>query len=106
MFAPLALSTNSLSPEEEKKWNRNQDCCNTAEDSRAPVNAEIIVHGDNEQRKCISHHGSKESVGGHRTGTEASKRVDQVVESCLKDGCESEADQPDADDGGPVVDFR
>lgn len=106
MFAPLAPSTDSLSPEKEQKWNGNQDCCNATEDSRAPINAEIMVHGDNKQRKCTSHHGSKESVGGHRTRTEASERVDQVVEGCLKDGCESKASQCDADDGGPVVDLR
>lgn len=106
VLAPLASSTDSLPPEKEQKWNGNQDCCNETENSRAPINADIVVHGDNEQRKCTSHCRSKEGVGGHRTGTEASERIDQVVESCLKDGCETKAGQCYADDRGPVVDFR
>lgn len=105
VLVALASSTDSLSRQKEQKWNRNQDCCNATENSRAPINPEFMVHGNNEQRKCTSHHGSKEGVGGHRTGTEASERVDQVVESCLKDCCESKAGQCDTDDGGPVVDF-
>lgn len=98
MFAPLSASANIPSPNEEQKWDRDQNGCKAAEYRGPPVDTNIVIHGQNEQRKCTCHHGPKKGVCRDGTGTEAGESVNQVVESRLKNGCESKSSQGNAND--------
>lgn len=56
MLAPLSASANIPSSDEEQKWHRDQNGCKAAEYRGPPFDTNIVIHGQNEERKCTCHH--------------------------------------------------
>lgn len=64
----------------------------------------MVIHGNDKKRKRAREDGPQECIHRDGTGAEAGEGVDKVVQGCLEDGREAEADEGNADDGGPEVD--
>ena len=103
--APLAVGPDGAAPPGEEKGDGDEEDGEAAEDGVAPVDADVVVHGADEEGEGAGEEGAEEHVGGDGAGAVAREGVDEVVERGLEDGGEADAREEDADDGGPVVHF-
>lgn len=103
---PLATGPNAPSPFSKEKRHGHEEDGDDAEDGVAPVDADVVVHGPDEEGEGAGEHGAQEHVGGDGAGAVAREGVDEVVERRLEDGREADAREEDADDRGPRVHFR
>ena len=87
----------------KQKRYRDQNNCENPENRVAPIHADVVIHGPNEQRERACEHGSQKHVGRDGAGAITRKSVDKVVEGCTKDCRETDTGEEDADNGRPVI---
>jgi len=97
------MGSDLLSPFEKEEGGREEEHTNAGEDGAAPVDADLFVHGPNEEREGPRRHRSDKRVGGNSAGAVAGECVDEVLEGGLEDGGEAEPRQEDAHDRRPGV---
>ncbi|KAJ8608654.1 hypothetical protein MRB53_039538 [Persea americana] len=95
------LTSNTYLPQEER--NRNEHYTEEAEQTRRPIDTEVVVHRRREQRERGAEAGPHEVVAGEHGRRFRRVRVREVVEHSIEEQDGADAEKGRADDGDDPV---